>query len=116
MTPIAKAIGNSLLEHHRGIQRNHTVRPPIIDRCVITYGDLCDHAGYPEVTQGVGRYLQEIAELCHQQGWPPLNSLAVNKDNRVPGGNYDLAPGCSLATWDRDAERCILFAGYPNTV
>jgi len=116
VTPVAHAIVNSLLRHHAAVCRAHTARPPIIDRCVITYGDLCQDAGYPQVTQSVGRYLQEVAVYCQQQGWPPLNSLAVNQDSRIPGDNYDVAPGCSLIDWPSQAERCIEFDGYPEMV
>ena len=116
MSPVARALTNALLDHHTAVCLPHTARPPIVDRCVITYGDLCDRAGFPQVTQSVGRYLQEVAELCSQRGWPPLNSLAVNSESRIPGDNYDVAPGCSLIHWPAEAEQCIVFAAYPPNV
>lgn len=116
MTPIAEALCNVLLEHHRAVCLPHQFRPPIIDRCVIPYGELCERAGYPEVTRGVGRYLQEVAEWCCANRWPPINSLAVNQDTRMPGDNYDLAPGCSTVNWPGEAEACIEFRGYPENV
>jgi hypothetical protein len=41
--------------------------------------------------------------------------LAVNQDSRIPGDNYDVAPGCSLFGWPGEAEPCITFGGYPAT-
>lgn len=114
MTHIAEAIAQELLDHHR--HRCIRVPSPPIDACVVTYGDLCDRAGVPGVTRGVGRFLQEVAEWCHENGWPPLNSLAVNADLRHPGDSYDLAPGCSLLTWPDEVAACIGFRGYPETV
>ena len=116
MSPVAQAICKALLEHHATVCRSHRPRPPIVDQCVITYGVLCDRAGYPQVTQSVGRYLQEVAEYCNQRGWPPLNSLAVNQETRIPGDNYDVAPRCSLLNWESEAKRCIQFEGYPVSV
>ena len=116
MSPIARALTDVLLEHHREVCLTHTFRPPIEDRCLITYGDLCERAGYPGIVQGVGRFLQEIAEWCSVNGWPPLNSLAVNKDMRVPGDSYDLAPGCSLVSWQAEVHACIVFDRYPAAV
>lgn len=116
MSPVALALCNVLLEHHREVCRTHRFRPPIIDRCVIAYGELCQRAGVPDMTHGVGRYLQEIAEWCHANVWPPLNSLAVNQESRMPGDSYDAAPGCSLLGWPSQTEACIEFTGYPGTV
>jgi hypothetical protein len=113
MSPIARALTRVLLEHHGEVCVGHPFRPPIIDRCVITYGDLCRRAGYPGIERGVGRYLQEVAAWCAERGWPPLNSLAVNQDTRIPGDNYDVAPGCSLLGWPGEVEHCITFGGYP---
>ena len=57
MSPIARALTNELLEHHREVCSGHSFRPPIVDWCVIAYGELCRRAGYPGIEQGVGRYL-----------------------------------------------------------
>lgn len=115
MTPIARALTYALLEHHRDVCVPHTFRPPIIDQCLITYGDLCERAGQSGIARSVGRFLQEVAEWCAQNGWPPLNSLAVNKDSRMPGDNYNVAPGCSLLGWPTEAAKCIEFGGYPDS-
>jgi hypothetical protein len=113
MSPIARALTRVLLEHNGEVCVGHPFRPPIIDRCVIAYGDLCRRAGYPAIERNVGRYLQEVAVCCAERGWPPLNSLAVNQETHMPGDNYDVAPGCSLLGWPGEAERCITFGGYP---
>ena len=115
MTPIAEALCNALLDHHRNVCTPHGHRPPIVEHCVIAYGDLCDHAGYPDMTRRVGRFLQEVADWCNANEWPPLNSLAVNGESNVPGDNYDAAPGCSIINWEEEARACILFEGYPET-
>ena len=61
MSPIARASMRDLLEHHGKVCVGHPFRPPIIDRYIITYGDLCRRAGYPGIKSSVGRYLQEVA-------------------------------------------------------
>jgi hypothetical protein len=77
---------------------------------------LCAQAGYPDIVRSVGRFLQETAEWCEQNGYPPINALAVNSDSRMPGDSYELAPGCSILGWPNEARACIDFAGYPATV
>ena len=115
MTQIAVMLANALLDHHRAFCVPHTTRPPTIDRCVITYGDLCREAGTPGLERGIGRFLQEVAEWCAARGYPPINSLAVNAETRMPGESYDLAPGCSIVTWPAEATATIVFVGYPAT-
>jgi hypothetical protein len=115
MTPIAVMLANALLDHHRTFCVPHTSRLPIIDRCVITYGDLCQQAGVPGLEHGVGRFLQEVAEWCAVRGYPPINALAVNAESRMPGDRYDLAPGCSIINWPAEATATIVFTGYPAT-
>jgi hypothetical protein len=87
-----------------------------MDSCLISYGELCKRAGLADVTSTVGQYLREIAQWCHDHGWPPLNSLAVNHQTRKPGLGYDNAPGCSVANWRVEAAACIGFAGYPEVI
>ena len=113
MSPVARAICQALLDHHR------LVCPPdgggkAPDSCLISYGDLCHRAGVSAVVRKVGHFLQEVAEWCDRSGYPPLNSLAVNQDSRMPGDNYDVAPGCSLLGWPAQAQACIDFTGYPE--
>ena len=116
MNDISEMLANALLKHHATVCVLHTPRPPVIDRCLITYGELCIKAQVPGIEQGVGRYLQEVAEWCVGSGLPPINALAVNKDSRMPGDSYDAAPECNLITWEAEAINCIVFAGYPPTV
>ena len=113
MTPISEMIANALLDHHATVCVSHRSRPPDIDQCVITYGELCLKANVPGLEHGVGRFLQEVAEWCVDHGWPPINSLAVNANSRMPGDSYELAPGCNFLTWHEEAVRCIVFTGYP---
>ena len=116
MSPVAQAICNVLLSHHRDVCTSHRHRAVIVDRCVITYGELCRRAGCPDIAHGVGPHLQEVAEWCSVNGWPPLNSLAVNQESRMPGDGYDGAPGCNLNAWPTEAEACIVFDGYPEEI
>lgn len=115
MTPTAIMITNALLAHHSSVCVPHTPTPPIIDACVITYRELCQQAGTPGLEQGVGPFLQEVAEWCAARGYPPINSLAVNGQTRVPGDSYDRAPGCSIHNWDAEVTASIVFAAYPPT-
>jgi hypothetical protein len=114
MSPEARALAKALLNHHREI-----VRPPgqvSTDSALIPYGLLCDRAGLRYLQRNVGPFLREIAEWCHDNGWPPINSLAVNHKSRQPGEGYDKAPGCSRLNWLQEVEECIRFTGYPDTL
>jgi hypothetical protein len=113
MTPEAEVLARVLLDHHIQVSRGE-IRS--VDSCLITYGDLCERAGLPQIKPAVGKFLREIAEWCHDNGWPPLNALVVNHDTRRPGHGYDSAPGCSLDRWHEGAAACIQFAGYPEIV
>jgi hypothetical protein len=116
MSPEARALTQVLLDHHKKFCRSQSGEVSSTDFCLITYGALCECAGLPHLKPTVGRFLREIAEWCHANGWPPLNTLAVNHDTRRPGRGYDGAPGCSLERWQDEAAACIKFAGYPERV
>lgn len=112
MTPIARALTNELLAHHR-----YACLPGRgIDQCLITYGNLCKRAGHSEALRSVGRFLLETAEWCAVNNYPPLNSLAVNAESRMPGDSYNIAPGCDLLSWPDEVRACIDFTAYPDTV
>ena len=112
LSPIATALANELLARHA-----HVCHPgAAIGACVIPYGDLCDQAGCPEVTRGVGQFLGEVAAWCGENAYPPINSLAVNRDSQMPGDSYDVAVGCSLLGWPDEVRACIDFGGYPAAV
>jgi hypothetical protein len=115
MRPEAVAMANVLLKHHRLVCRRPRRTVPIIDSCLITYGKLCDQAGLPYLHHP-GSFLGEIAQWCDDKGWPPINSLAVNAVSRMPGEGYDTAKGCSIIDWPKQAEACIKFRGYPDSV
>jgi len=116
MTPEAGALAQALLSHRRKICRSQGSEPTAIDGCVIAYGDLCERAGLPHLKPTVGKYLREVAQWCDDNGWPPLNALAVNHETRRPGRGYDGAPGCSLERWQDEVTACINFTGYPDSI
>jgi hypothetical protein len=113
MSPEARKLTQALLDHHRNVCRFLKTTGPSIESCLIVYGDLCERAGLSHLKPNVGKFLREVAQWCHDNGWPPLNALAVNHDNRRPGHGYDNAPGCSLERWQDDVSACIGFADYP---
>ena len=116
MSPEVRALAQALLDHRRKVRRYRGETTPPIESCVITYSDLCEQAGLPHLKPSVGKFLREIAQWCHDNGWPPLNALAVNHDTRKPGHGYDGAPGCSLAIWQDEVVACINFPGYPEII
>jgi hypothetical protein len=113
MSPEARKLGQALLDHHRSVCRS---KIPNLEFCLISYGELCEQAGLSNLKSNVGNFLREVARWCHDNGWPPLNALAVNHETRRPGRGYDGAPGCSLAHWQDEATACIHFAGYPDAI
>lgn len=114
MSPEARALAQVLLEHHREICRRPGGPQPSVDSALIPYGMLCERAGLSHSSHNVGPFLREIAKWCHEKGWPPINSLAINYATRMPGQGYDRAPGCSLQHWRDEVAACIEFAGYPD--
>jgi hypothetical protein len=104
MTPVARTLANVLLAHHR--QRclplahiTNQVTDDVIKASTIEYGQLCQMASVSHLTRIVGDFLFEIAEWCDKNGWPPINSLAVNAVSHIPGEGYDKAPGCDIRHW-----------------
>jgi hypothetical protein len=116
MSPEARKLAQALLDHHKQVDRLQTEASAGVDSCLVTYGDLCEKAGLSHLKPKVGRFLREVAQWCHDNGWPPLNSLAVNHETRKPGRGYDGAPGCSRGRWQDEVTACINFAGYPNSI
>jgi hypothetical protein len=110
MTAEARALAQTLVAHHKSVCAPG--RPA--DSCLIVYGTLCERAGVPFLTRGVGPFLREVAEWCAANAWPPINALAVNRETRMPGEGYDGAPGCSLVDWAREVRAAIDFQGYPD--
>jgi len=122
MTAEATTIASALLKYHKEVCRGFNGVPPenindrMVEQSVIFYGDLCERAGVPFLTHGVGRFLGEIAEWCEENGWPRLNSLAVNRATGMPGVGYDGAPGSDLLHWPEQVWQCMVFADYPETI
>ena len=116
MSPEARKLAQALLDHHKQVRRLQTEASAGVDSCLVTYGDLCERAGLSHLKPNVGRFLREVARWCLDNGWPPLNALAVNHDTRKPGHGYDGAPGCSLARWEDEATACIKCGAYPVLV
>jgi len=61
----------------------------------------------------VGAFLGEVAEWCADNGYPPLNALAVNETG-VPGVGFDGAGGFRMDNWPADVEACVRFTEYPD--
>ena len=116
MSPEARVLAQALLDHHKRVCRPRSGAKPNIDSCLIRYGDLCEQAGLAHLKPTVGKILREIARWCHENGWPPLNSLVINHETRRPGHGYNGAPGCSLEHWLDQARDCIAFDGYPDAI
>jgi hypothetical protein len=115
MSPEAQKLAQALLEHHRSVCRRFQTTASI-ESYLIVYGDLCEQAGLSRLKPNVGKFLREVAQWCHDNGWPPLNALAVNHETREPGSGYDRAPGCSRERWQDEVMACINFAGYPDSM
>lgn len=113
----SRALGQALLDHHRMVTRTY---PPgkhiIIPHYLIGYDKLCRAAGVPHLTRVVGNFLVEIAEWCQAQGYPALNSLAINEQKGMPGDGYDKAGGFLIINWPTEVESCIRFKGYPTVL
>jgi hypothetical protein len=116
MSPEAQKLAQALLEHHRNVCRFQMGASPNVESCLIVYGDLCEQAGLSHLKPNVGKFLREVAQWCHDNGWPPLNALAVNHETRRPGRGYDHAPGCSRERWQDQVMACVSFAGYPDSM
>ena len=115
MTPEAQALARALLAHQKNISRDSASQSNL-ESFVISYTELCERAGVPEIKSLIGRFLREIATWCSDHGWPPLNALAVNHTTRKPGSGYDKAPGCSVEAWPDQLAACISFTGYPEEI
>ena len=116
MSPEAGKVAQTLLDHHRKVCRSQSRASPSVEACLIVYENLCEQSGLSHLKPNVGKLLCEIAQWCHDNGWPPLNSLAVNYETRKPGRGYDSAPGCSRAHWLEEVRACINFGGYPDSL
>jgi hypothetical protein len=114
LSPEAAAICQVLLDHHRSIVCA-AKRPPFKE-CLITYGEMCDAAGLPHLTESINGCLWEIAEFCASNDWPPLNAIVVNARTREPGKGYEKAPGCSRDGWLDEAQQCLDYLHYPDLV
>lgn len=102
MRPEAAVLARELVRRHEQVRQTVTVERAddvtdgMIGNAVIAYGLLCERAGVPFLTHGVGTFLGDVADWCAENGWPPLNSLAVNGDRRIPGEGYETATGCNV--------------------
>ena len=114
MRPEARVLGQALLDHHRAKAAQTPPGKKIVpSKYTVRYGDLCVRAGVPHLMRVVGSFLGEVAEWCAANGYPPLNSLAVNETG-LPGDGYDGAGGFKVVNWPREVEACIRFTGYPS--
>lgn len=111
----------ALLRHHRDITTQTPPPPPgariVTSSYTIQYGSLCARAGLPGgLVRVVGSFLGEIAVWSRENGFPPLNSLAVNGTSGIPGEGYDGAGGFHIVNWPEEVAQVIRFTGYPLTV
>lgn len=116
MTREAQALAQALLDHHKRLRCGGVDVAKILESRLFSYGDLCERAGLPHLKPKVGKWLREIALWCHENGWPPLNALAVNHKTLRPGSGYGEAPGCNLDHWGDQVAACMGFTGYPEKV
>lgn len=114
MTPEAIAMLQFLLDihAHRCVEQKLTA----IQQCTITYTELCNGAWVPHLVRNTSPFLLEVAQWCQARNLPPINSLVVLADERVPGDAYNDAPGCSLGNWATEVQDCIANRQYPATV
>jgi hypothetical protein len=118
----AWAVASVLIAHHREVCRPvriaaDKISNDLVNECTLTYGTICDRAKMPALTHIVGRFMGEIAQWCADNGWPPLNSLAVNAESWIPGASYDGAGCiCELFRWPQQVRECIKFRKYPRAV
>lgn len=103
-----------LLKCHAAIRAKRTP-DTVTPKDLLPYGKLCDDVGLPYLTRGVGFFLGELAQWCHDHGFPPLNSLAINAEEMKPGPGYDGAAGCSEITWWEEVRACV-GAEYPARI
>jgi hypothetical protein len=108
MREIAQRLAAILVEHHKDIRGRRTP-DTITPDDMLPYKQLCRRAGMEELTRTVGGFLYEIAEHCHAHGLPPLNSLAINREEKKPGHGYDGAPGCSEIEWWKEVKSCVAY-------
>lgn len=123
MRNVTRVILRVLLAHHRrvciplGLTADQILKTPgIINECTIEYRRLCNTAQLGFITNSLGSILKEIADLCHENGWPPLNALVVSAETWMPSDGYDKGAGCHSSRWPEEAAACIAFRGYPETV
>ncbi len=119
-SPEARALGQTLLEHHKRCCASIEAAPAdLVDsevkRLSIRYGTLCAKAGLPFLTGSSGGFLHEIAVWCEREGWGPINALVVNESG-IPGEGYDRAPGGWYAKWPEQVRNAIAFHGYPDAI
>ncbi len=61
-------------------------------RTTTTYGDIAPLLGLPSsgnhMGSVIGTHLWHIGEWCKTRGWPPITSLVVKANERVPGPGF----------------------------
>lgn len=109
-----RALGEVLLKHHVTVRRppGTKLHDHEVQSAVLAYGTLCERAGVPWLTRSVGVFLGELASWCSANKFPPLNSLAVNAETRLPGDGYYNAEQCKK--WPIEVRECLTFVGYPT--
>jgi len=115
MSDRAVKLANALLKHQRQFRRDPKyVNQKAVEHAIITYKDLGTMAGTG--WRDIGHLLRDIAEWCDEQGWPPLNALAVSSQTHEPSKEYDGAGNFKSVDWPYDVRKCIGFNRYPGKV
>ena len=86
-----------------------------MDGCTITYEGLRIAAGIGGIAIGVGVHLRKVSKWCSLNGYPPLDSFVVRKQERDPGDGFDESEE-SKGDWREDVRRCLIFQGYPKSI
>ncbi len=120
MTPMARKLGQGLLDHHKIHCRSINIPPEDISdsqvrQSCITYMELSLRIGGP-MPRFSAIYLNEIARWCQKNQWPSLASIVVNEKTGVPGPGYSKLHAGGVPEWQKHVRRCIAFRGYPDTM
>lgn len=120
MTPLARRLGQALLDHHKnhcralGFAPEEITEVQVRQNCV-TYADICLRVG-GLMPRFAGPFLDEIGRWCQKNHWPSLPSLVVNGKTGVPGPGYANLHAGGVAEWQKQVRRCIAFKEYPDTM
>jgi hypothetical protein len=112
----SKAVANALFRHRHEISIRFppgaTIPDYSVDGCTITYESLRRAAGIGGIARGVGVHLRKVREWCSHNGFPPLDSFVVRKQERDPGDGFSENSGEPR----RLARRCAQVSGFSGLI